>query len=98
MNTEKTDVRFWPKADMHCRTAHVRFRGKSRHDVLRLSCPLMTQSGHWLCSYPTPFQSGRFNSGIIFVFACAGPPLRQQVTNALAAEALPQQEKVQTRY
>jgi hypothetical protein len=29
------DVRFWPLADTPSSTAHVRFRGKSRHGVLR---------------------------------------------------------------
>ena len=31
------DVRYWPKADIASCTAHVRFRGKSRHDRLRES-------------------------------------------------------------
>ena len=31
------DVRYWPKADIAYCTAHVRFRGKSRHDRLRES-------------------------------------------------------------
>jgi hypothetical protein len=26
-----SDVRFWPKADIHSCTAHVRFRGQSGH-------------------------------------------------------------------
>jgi hypothetical protein len=37
-------VRYWPKADIVPCTAHVRFRGKSGHDILRCECPLMTQS------------------------------------------------------
>jgi hypothetical protein len=28
-----SDVRFWPKADISQCTAHVRFRGQSRHDL-----------------------------------------------------------------
>jgi ABC-type uncharacterized transport system substrate-binding protein len=31
------DVRFWPKADMRYRAAHVRFRAQSRHDQSRMS-------------------------------------------------------------
>jgi hypothetical protein len=30
-------VRFWPKADMMVCTAHVRFRGQSRHDLVWMS-------------------------------------------------------------
>src|SRR6185503_1101709 len=40
-------VRYWPKADMTVCTAHVRFRGQSRHDFRIAVCPLMTQ-GHFL--------------------------------------------------
>ena len=40
------DVRYWHLADMPSCTAHVRFWGKSGHDVLHRKCPLMTQSGH----------------------------------------------------
>jgi HlyD family secretion protein len=39
-------VRYWPKADMAECTAHVRFRGQSRHDFLRRECLLLTQRGH----------------------------------------------------
>ena len=31
------DVRYWPKADMDYCTAHVRFRGQSRHDHCHMS-------------------------------------------------------------
>src|SRR5262245_17013987 len=31
------DVRFWPKADIPSCTAPVRFRGQSRHELLRMS-------------------------------------------------------------
>jgi hypothetical protein len=41
---------FGPKADISICTAHVRFWGKSRLQVLHCKCGLMTQSGHrgWL--------------------------------------------------
>jgi hypothetical protein len=34
------------KADIPICTAHVHFRGQSRHGLLQCKCPLMTQSGH----------------------------------------------------
>src|SRR5690242_19124155 len=40
------DVRYWHLADIPSCTAHVRFRSKSGHAVLRCKCLLMTQSGH----------------------------------------------------
>ena len=43
----KPNVRYWHLADMPSCTAHVRFWGKSGHDVLHCKCPLMTHSGHW---------------------------------------------------
>ena len=39
-------VRYWHLADISDRTANVRFRGQSGHDLLRRTCPLLTQSGH----------------------------------------------------
>ena len=33
----RCNVRYWPKADMAECTAHVRFQGQSRHDLLRMS-------------------------------------------------------------
>jgi hypothetical protein len=41
-----TNVRYWHKADMATLLADVRFWGKSGHRDWRVSCPLMTQSGH----------------------------------------------------
>jgi hypothetical protein len=40
------DVRYWHKADIPSCPAPVRFRGKSRRDVLHCKCLLLTQSGH----------------------------------------------------
>src|SRR5215813_14010914 len=45
-----SDVRYWPKADMSCCAARVRFRGQSRHGLLHCTCLLLTQSGHWRCT------------------------------------------------
>jgi hypothetical protein len=33
----RRNVRYWPLADIASCTAHVRFRGTSRHDHLRMS-------------------------------------------------------------
>ena len=41
-------VRYWHKADMPSCTAHVRFRSKSEHAILRCTCSLLTQSRHQL--------------------------------------------------
>jgi hypothetical protein len=41
------DVRFWHKADIETALMNVRFREKSGHCKFDLSCPLVTQSGHW---------------------------------------------------
>ncbi len=46
-------VRYWHLADIDQCTAHVRFRGQSGHAFLHCICPLMTQSGHWLCAAAT---------------------------------------------
>jgi hypothetical protein len=42
----RTDVRYWPKADIPSCNAHVRFRGQSGHHFLHRICLLLTQSGH----------------------------------------------------
>ena len=42
----RTDVRYWPIADMALCKANVRFRGQSGHSFFHCTCPLLTQSGH----------------------------------------------------
>jgi len=54
----RTNVRFWRKADMAIALNDVRFRG-GHHAKLR-ECPLLTQSGH----RPTHISIIRVNSGI----------------------------------
>src|SRR5262249_14521274 len=59
-----SDVRYWPKADMSCCAARVRFRGQSRHGLLHCTCLLLTESGHHVCpaKYRIRAQNGPLNS------------------------------------
>jgi hypothetical protein len=58
-------VRYWPIAEIALRTAHVRFRGQSRHGVfaeVRFRSRYRAQSGHAYLhrAYPVLTQSGHF--------------------------------------
>ena len=51
----KRDVRYWPKADICSRSAHVCFRGQSRHDRLRESAFAVAIGGKADIAFCTAF-------------------------------------------
>jgi hypothetical protein len=48
LRTQRSNVRYWPKAAAPAGDCRVRFRGYSCRDAGRVAWQLMTQSGHFI--------------------------------------------------